>query len=73
MKMNHKEWIEESVVAREDGDVSIDCGHDRYDYFLPFREYDPHVYLVLCTPCYRNLFGFFFEEICTIKFDKLRI
>ena len=71
--MDNKAWIEENIKDREDGDVSISCGHDNYNYFVPLSDYEPHVYFVLCTACYQRILGFFFEEIRTIKFGKLRL
>ena len=70
--MNNEEWIEENVKARKDGDVSIECGHGFINHFVPIRDYDPNVNLVLCTACYQRLLGFFLEEIRTVKFDKVR-
>ena len=58
-----KKWIEDNVKSREDGDISIECGHGVFEYFIALRPYNPHVYMLLCTPCYHRLLGFFLNEI----------
>jgi len=71
--VNNEEWIRENAnISREEGWICIDCGHKSANYSVPIRDYDPSVYLTLCTACYQRMLGFFLEEITTIHFDKVR-
>jgi len=73
MKMDNKEWIEKVVNINNKDRIYIDCGHGFWEYDVPIRDYNPAVYLSLCTPCYQRMLGYFLENITTIKFDKLRV
>jgi len=72
-KMNNEEWIKENTdIGKHSGWIWIDCGHNYKNYTVPLRDYEPSVYLTLCTACYQRMMGFFLNEITTIKFDKVR-
>lgn len=68
-----KSWVEKNVEEMETGAITVWCGHNFYEYYIPISPNDsPQLRIALCRYCYQQVLGFFVEHLRTIKVKGIK-